>query len=539
MSAKSLFADIFNNSSESEEVLFHNASDALFQEFSSPEKTNREKLVGILELALAYFRLDTAVVSSITGDSFLVYEAISNVEFPLVEGDTLKLCDTPANNHFGKTSFYSFVQKESKDASYIIGSKTFSVLSYISSAVETVNGPFGSVCFSSQSTRPEDFTPLDERILVQVSGWLGCLLGANEQLEFASTQNEHYKTLFASVPAMMFLCDADGLIISSSDQFAREVGLSTDDVPGKMCNNFFHADDKNTVRQTISEGQGVCVPAKLLRKEQADLEVELSVCVKPIGTMQNIRMVIAADVSDRNAAFRAITDKNRLLETANESLNQFAYVASHDLQEPLRKIQLFSNFLEEDLGDALVGENKDHLDIIVNASQRMSALIEDLLHYSRASSVDPDMSTVDLTQLVNSVLSDLELLIKDNKASVTVSDLPTVTGNEPLLRQMFTNLVGNAIKYQNPGQSAVVQIFCNEENGQQQLVVADNGIGFDNQYAEKIFEPFKRLHTNEHFKGTGIGLAICATVCEKHGWTINASCKNEEGSTFTIGLCNE
>jgi len=363
------------------------------------------------------------------------------------------------------------------------------------------------------------------------------LLGENEQLEFSSAQNDHYKTLFASVPAMMFLCDADGLIISSSNQFAHQIGTDVDDVPGKICINLFHPDDKNTVRQSILEGQSVCVPVKLLRQGQEELEVELSVSVKPIGTMQNIRMVIAADVSARNAAFRVVTEQNRLLEVANESLNQFAYVASHDLQEPLRKIQLFSDFLEEDLGDALGGDSKQHLDIIVNASQRMSALIEDLLEYSRTSSVDPDMGEVDLTALVNSTLSDLEHVIKDSNATVQVSKLPNVVGNEPLLRQLFTNLISNAIKYRNVTQSPVVQVFGNDEQGQQQVVVADNGIGFDSQYAKKIFEPFKRLHTTEQYKGTGLGLAICATVCEKHGWGISA-CDNEYGGSSFIMVLN-
>jgi len=204
-----LFADVFNNASLSEEAIFHSASDALFQEFSDPEKTNAQKLISILELALSYYRLDTAVVSSITGNSYLINEVVSSVEVPFCEGDTLKLCDTPAKNHIGKVTFNSFVKNESDDACYALGSKKIPVLSYISSALETVNGPFGSVCFSSTTTRADSFTPLDERLLVQIAGWLGCLLGANEQLEFESTQNEHYKTLFASVPAMMFLCDAD------------------------------------------------------------------------------------------------------------------------------------------------------------------------------------------------------------------------------------------------------------------------------------------------------------------------------------------
>ena len=521
----------------SDEALFHNASDVLFRVFSDPDKTNKEKLIYILELGLSYYQLDTAVVSSITGNRYVMNTVLSNAHFPFEEGNALNLSDTPAKIYFGKAAFYSGVQDEIETLQYTHESEQISALSYISSVVETVNGPFGSVCFSSDSARRNNFSPLDERLLVQIAGWLGSLLGAIEQLEFSSAQNEHYRTLFASVPAMMFLCDADGLIISASDQFARQIGLDVEDVPGKVCISQFHVDDRESVRQTIVDGQGAGVPAKLVRGEQADLEVELSVSVKPIGTMQNIRMVIAADVSARNAAFQVVSEQNRLLEVANESLNQFAYVASHDLQEPLRKIQLFSSFLEEDLGGSLENESKDHLDVIVNASKRMSTLIEDLLKYSRTSSTDPEMNLVDLNALVKSILLDLELLINDSGATVDISTLPNVEGNEPLLRQLFTNLIGNAIKYRHTDRKPKVEIFSVVEDDQMSLIVTDNGIGFESQFAEKIFEPFKRLHTNEHYQGTGIGLAICATVCEKHGWKISAIGNEDEGSSFVIGHC--
>ena len=519
-----------------DEARFYSASEELFQIFFDSEKSNNEKLTSILELGLFYYQLDTAVVSAVTGQSCQICTLVSNVNVPFDEGDAFDLNDTPAITYFGKESFNFFNLQKTNGVHYGSGQLQVPVLSYISSIVETANGPYGCVCFSSASARANEYNALDERLLLQIASWLGYLLGTTEQLEFVSDQNEHYKTLFASVPAMVFLCDADGLIISSSDQFAGEIGLAVEDVPGNICAGYFCDNDKKQIRQSILDGRAVCVPAKLLRPGKEDLDIELSVNIKPIGAMRNIRMVVAADVSARNAAFRVVTEQNRLLELANESLNQFAYVASHDLQEPLRKIQLFSNFLEEDLAGTLSEESKQHLDVVVSASQRMSALIEDLLEYSRASSTDPTMAKVDLNVLVNSVLGDLELLVLDSNASIEVSELPEVIGNEPLLRQLFTNLLGNAIKYRDVARGPIVRVFTEEEDGQRKILVADNGIGFDDEYATKIFEPFRRLHTKEHYKGTGIGLAICATVCEKHGWSIEAARGQRVGSVFVISI---
>lgn len=515
---------------------FRSASDELYEIFSDTSLDNDAKLEGILELSLWYYGLDTAIVSSVAGANSVLSAITSLVIVPLRVGSTVLLSRMPDSECLRADKQFAEHQCKNGAYEYISGSQVLPVGSFIASVLHTVNGPYGSVCFSSKKSRSNSFDKYEWKFLSLVTNWLGYFLGNAEQLEFMMNQNEHYKTLFASIPAVMFLCDADGLVISSSDQFAQKIGLAVDMVPGKVCLSYFDENEKKSVRKAIAHGQAVQLPAKLLIPGGVSLEVELNISTKPIGTMRNIRMVIATDVSARNEALRAATEQNHLLEKSNEGLNRFAFVASHDLQEPLRKIQQFSSFLEEDLSGALDDDSKYHLNVIVDSSQRMSQLIKDLLSYSKASSVDPDMEPVCLKKLLASVTNELELLISEADASVEIGELPTVNGNSPLLRQLFTNLICNGIKYRSTERSPRLSVSCESANDSSMVCVSDNGIGFEMDSSKKIFEPFHRLHGAKEYQGTGIGLAICSAVCEKHGWDIEASSVLNEGSVFLINL---
>lgn len=524
-----------SKSSEGEE-LFRSASDELYKVFSDTTLDNDEKIAVLLDIGLQYFGLDTAIVNSITGTMGVVAAIASNVSMPLSSGMRVALDRTPDSKILSNDGHSANHQCAEDELSYQCDSHEMMVGCYISTALHTVNGPYGSVSFFSANSRQDEFDFFDLKILTLISNWLGYLLGNAEQIEFMANQNEHYKSLFASIPTVMFLCDSDGLIISASNQFAETIGVAADMVPGNVCSSYFDGVERGTVRKAIADGHAVQLPAKLIQAEGVSLEVELNISVKPIGTMRNIRMVIATDVSARNAALREATEQNRLLEKANEGLNQFAFVASHDLQEPLRKIQQFSSFLEEDLNEHMDADSKYHLDVIVESSQRMSQLIKDLLSLSKTSSIDPDMSSVCLNKLVATVVDELGPLVNETGACIEIDPLPTVQGNTPLLNQLFTNLLYNGIKYRSSERKLKLCVKMIEEGGNQFVNVVDNGIGFDMEDAQRIFEPFHRLHSAKDFEGTGIGLAICKAVCEKHGWNINARSVGNEGSTFSIQL---
>ncbi|GAB3914304.1 hypothetical protein GCM10028803_59510 [Larkinella knui] len=238
------------------------------------------------------------------------------------------------------------------------------------------------------------------------------------------------------------------------------------------------------------------------------------------------------------------------IRNSNENLEQFAYIASHDLQEPLRKLQAFGDVLQSQFADSLVDGEVDLVRRIQNSAKRMQVLVRDLLTYSRLSTQSEPFENISLARLIKEVLGDLEMSIMEKKAAVEVGPLPNLLGNPLRLRQLFQNLVANAIKFQKADQKPRIQIRARypkpdempEElrNQTQRLFllieVADNGIGFDEKYKARIFQPFQRLESRSAYSGTGIGLAICKKVAEIHGGTIDVTSQIGQGSTFKVFL---
>ncbi|MCE9531071.1 MAG: PAS domain S-box protein [Planctomycetes bacterium] len=235
------------------------------------------------------------------------------------------------------------------------------------------------------------------------------------------------------------------------------------------------------------------------------------------------------------------------LRRSNQELEQFAYVASHDLQEPLRKIQAFGDRLvqryREDLGD----QGKDYLDRITSSATRMRKLIDDLLTFSRVATGAQPFVSIDLGTIIQDVLIDLEIRIRQSGAVIDVGPLPEIEGDPMQIQQLFLNLLSNALKFQKPGVPPIISIQAAPitmpgENADQlprkmyRIRVADNGIGFDDRYRDRIFQIFQRLHGRNDYEGTGIGLAICRKIVERHSGQISASGLVGEGATFEIIL---
>jgi len=243
---------------------------------------------------------------------------------------------------------------------------------------------------------------------------------------------------------------------------------------------------------------------------------------------------------------------NDALSRSNENLQQFAYVASHDLQEPLRKIQQFGDLLLDSYEQQL-GNGAEYLRRMQSAAGRMSTLIRELLNYSRINTTSHQRLNrpVSLGPLIDELEDDLLIAIQESNAQIDVDSLPTVPGDELQLRQLFQNLLSNAIKFRQPGVPPVIRITCDTVTTAQLpagvvpvskaahyycISVRDNGIGFDEKYLDRIFQVFQRLHTTSHYQGTGIGLAICEKVVTNHGGAIHADSRPGEGATFSIYL---
>ena len=233
----------------------------------------------------------------------------------------------------------------------------------------------------------------------------------------------------------------------------------------------------------------------------------------------------------------------RLLERSNRDLQDFAYITSHDLQEPLRKIQAFGERLVKRYRDELGEESSMFVERMVMSANRMQTMINDLLAYSRVTTQGQPFQRVSLTSIAREVVEDLDLRIQDTGGSVQVGDLPEIEGDALQLRQLLQNLIVNALKFHRPGVPPQVSVTGHIEppNGDGSteravLCVEDNGIGFDEKYAARIFGPFQRLHSKDEYEGSGIGLAICRKIVDRHGGDIVAHSIPDQGSRFMITL---
>ena len=253
---------------------------------------------------------------------------------------------------------------------------------------------------------------------------------------------------------------------------------------------------------------------------------------------------------------QALEAANRDLQRSNDNLQSFAYIASHDLQEPLRKIQAFGDLLLTNYTHALDETAHDYLRRMQNAAKRMSLLIKDLLTYSRLSAHQEPWQPVALPELMQDVLTDLDDVIREANATLTVDELPVLTGDRMQLRQLFQNLLTNALKFRRTDQPPAIHINFRriwhidlpadvalpaldksmKPQAFVEISVADDGIGFDAKYADRIFQVFQRLHVRSQYEGSGVGLAICKRVAENHQGTIRATSQPGKGATFQVYL---
>jgi len=247
------------------------------------------------------------------------------------------------------------------------------------------------------------------------------------------------------------------------------------------------------------------------------------------------------------AIFRDITGQKQMeeqktytqaLEASNRDLQDFIFVASHDLQEPLRKIQSFCNFLKEEAGPDLNVTAASYLLRVQDATRRMSILIEDLLQLTRVTTKAKPFESLDLREIIREVRADIEIRLRETRGKVEVGELPKLEADPAQMRQLFQNLISNSLKYHKKDIPPIVIVEgkTDVEEGWCRIWVKDNGIGFEQKYSEKIFNIFQRLHGNGEYEGTGIGLAICRKVVERHRGTITASSQPGEGAIFEIKL---
>lgn len=266
-----------------------------------------------------------------------------------------------------------------------------------------------------------------------------------------------------------------------------------------------------------------------LDRKVKERTLQLEAEVKKVASQK--RAVISIMEDFRQAQVRE-KQANENLKISNRELEQFAYIASHDLQEPLRKIISFSNLLQEEIADSLKDDPKRYFEFVIKASYRMRDQIQDLLEFSRAGQKELKLVATNLNDLVNEVVEMLEVTINENQATIEIKDLPTVNCAPRFMASVFQNLISNAIKFQAKDTPPKIVISAKESPDEWIVSVSDNGLGIDKEHSGKIFEIFRRLHSRDKYEGTGIGLAICNRVIHRHGGKIWLESEPGQGSIF-------
>lgn len=352
----------------------------------------------------------------------------------------------------------------------------------------------------------------------------------------------------------MRLTDEDGIVLSVNSAFCRLVGRSAGELVGKPFSEIYEAKHRQSSLAKHKERFAARDVQPLFEREMllwhgGKVWFELSNSFLEIGGQPPVLLSIFRDITERKVNEEKLHDFAARLERSNRELQDFAYVASHDLQEPLRKVAVFSDRLKTRYAAALGAEGVDYVERMQKATSRMQTLITDLLSFSRVTSKSQPFVPVDLNEVVAGVLADLEARIEQVGGKVEVSALPTIEAEPLQMRQLFQNLIGNALKFNRPDEKPVVKIEATvfrdkaryaEIDGTPRemlrLSVSDNGIGFDEKYVEKIFQVFQRLHGRDQYEGTGMGLAITRKIVEHHGGEITATSKPGAGATFLVTL---
>ncbi len=384
-------------------------------------------------------------------------------------------------------------------------------------------------------------------ILIIIAGVITILFWQNQQTGFyrkmyelelerlAMMERFEYLTKYAN--DIILLIDNEGKIREANEKASISYGYTMDELLKLNIEDIRAPEVRSLIeedKEHVKEHNGLVYETFHLKKDRSEFPVEVSARSIEIGKQQYIQHIIR-DITERKQAEANLKKALENLESSNKELEQFAYVASHDLQEPLRMISSFVQLLERRYKEKLDGDASEFINYVVEGANRMQRLINDLLSYSRLSTRGKPFESVDCESILGQVHSNLQKAIEESGVLITHTSLPTVMADLSQLVQLLQNLIGNAIKFRR-GDPSIVHISAEQNKNEWVFSVHDNGIGIAPEYYERIFIIFQRLHGKEDYPGTGIGLSICKRIVERHGGKIWIDSELGKGSTFYFTL---
>jgi PAS domain S-box-containing protein len=365
---------------------------------------------------------------------------------------------------------------------------------------------------------------------------------ARRQAEERLRQSEErFRRTFELASSGLAHVGLDGRFLRANRRVCEIFGYSERELLALTVKDISHPEDRDLAdgpRAKVIAGEvdSARLEKRYFRKDGRMVWVNIAIAMERDAEGRALYAIsVLDDVTERKNAEAALREAHEELKRSNSELEQFAYVASHDLQEPLRMVSSYTQLLGRRYGEKFDSDAREFMGYIVDGAARMKQLIEDLLAYSRLGTKGTEFKPVELEKSVRRALTNLKAAIDDSGATVTYDPLPTAPADEVQLAQVFQNLMGNALKFRS--QSAPrIHVGVTERQDEWQIEVRDNGIGIEPQYFERIFMLFQRLHNKGEYPGTGIGLAIVKKVVERHGGQVRVESKLGEGSAFTFTL---
>lgn len=347
---------------------------------------------------------------------------------------------------------------------------------------------------------------------------------------------ETYRTVFEHTGTAMAIFEDDGTILLANTRLEELLGIPAAGIEGKQLSGYFKGDSIERVEEYLRRRRNE--PKSVARSYEAQIvrgNGEIRDVVLVIGLIPGTKRGVASllDITEWKLSEKQLVKYAQDLKRSNQELEHFAYVASHDLQEPLRAVASHTQILAKRYMDQLSPDAEKHMSFVVDGASRMKQLIDDLLMYSRVQTHGKPFEPTDCEAVLNNVLKYLQVKIQESSAVISHDPLPTVMGDATQFGQIFQNLVENALKFRGD-RTQQIQVSARELPDAWEFSVRDNGIGIDPQFFERIFVIFQRLHTRSEYPGTGLGLAICKRIAERHGGSISVESKPGEGSTFSF-----
>jgi len=468
---------------------------------------------------------------------------IANINLGLLEVDTNEIIEV-ANNSFCEMSGYSMEEIIGKSAKTLFAKSetNFKLIEINAERERGIAGVYERILINKKGETKEWLISdaphyNDEGKMV---GTIGIHLDITEQKlaeKALKLSEEKFKSMVHNISDIITLIDNYGNIVYQSASIKQVLGYNETETIGRNLFEFMHPNDIAMLaiemeKMLLTPGNSNVVEYRVMNKFGEYVLMEGQANNQLLNPAIKAIIVNSKDITQRKKAEAALIKQAYDLSISNKELERFAFIASHDLQEPLRMVSSFMNLLQKKYKDVLDETATDYIRYAVDGSNRMKQLINDLLLYSRLASKHQQTQKVNLQNVVKEVQIILRYEILTNGATIYTDGLPVVMAVQLEMEQLLQNLISNAIKYQQAGNKAIIYVTGTERPNDWLIAVKDNGIGIDEKFSDKIFIMFQRLHNKDEYSGTGIGLAVCKKIVERYGGTITMESKPGEGSTF-------